>query len=202
MMNSQTDVCSYKKAWALDNWFRKLLQNPHKIVGGYVKAGQTALDLGCGPGFFSLAMAEMVGEKGKLISVDIQEEMLQMVKSKSKQQGFDSRIILHKAQSDKLGISEMVDFALAFYMVHEVPDIISFLNEVASHLKPEGRFLIVEPKGHVSESDFNDTLKLARSAGLKQISAPKVLFSRTALLIQNLVEMLQVKYRGQNRKTG
>ncbi|MDQ1253905.1 MAG: hypothetical protein QG646_3111 [Euryarchaeota archaeon] len=186
MMNSQTDVCSYKKAWALDNWFRKLIHNPHKIVGGYVKAGQTALDLGCGPGFFSLAMAEMVGEKGKVISVDIQEEMLQMVKNKSKQQGLDSRIILHKAQSDKLGISEMVDFALAFYMVHEVPDKRSFLNEVASHIKPEGRFLIVEPKGHVSESDFDDTLKVARSAGLKQISAPKVLFSRTALLIKTV----------------
>jgi ubiquinone/menaquinone biosynthesis C-methylase UbiE len=186
MMNSQTDVCSYKKAWALDNWFRKFIHNPHKIVGGYVKAGQTALDLGCGPGFFSMAMAEIVGETGKVISVDIQEEMLQMVKSKSKQQGLDSRIILHKAQSDKLGISEMVDFALAFYMVHEVPDKRSFLNEVASHIKPEGRFLIVEPKGHVSESDFDDTLKLARSAGLKQIFAPKILFSRTALLIKTL----------------
>jgi ubiquinone/menaquinone biosynthesis C-methylase UbiE len=186
MMNSQTDVCSYKKAWALDNWFRKFIHNPHKIVGGYVKAGQTALDLGCGPGFFSMAMAELVGEKGKVISVDIQEEMLQMVKNKSKQQGLDSRIILHKAQSDKLGISEMVDFALAFYMVHEVPDKRSFLNEVASHIKPEGRFLIVEPKGHVSESDFDDTLKVARSAGLKQISAPKILFSRTALLIKTV----------------
>ena len=31
---------------------RRLIQNPYKIVGEYVKEGQTVLDLGCGPGFF------------------------------------------------------------------------------------------------------------------------------------------------------
>lgn len=184
MVNSQTDVCSYKKAWTLDNWFRKLIQNPYKIVGGYVEEGQTVLDLGCGPGFFSLAMAEMVGEKGKVVSVDIQDEMLQILRDKSERLGLKSRIVLHKAQPEKLGLSEMVNFALAFYMVHEVPDKKSFMSEVASHLKPEGRFLIVEPKFHVSKPDFDNTLKVAQSAGLKQISEPGILLSRAALLIK------------------
>jgi len=76
----------------------------------------------------------------------------------------------------------MVDFALAFYIVHEVPDKKSFLSEVASHLKPGGRFLIVEPKFHVSKPDFDGTLKIAKLVGLEQISEPKVLFSRSALL--------------------
>jgi SAM-dependent methyltransferase len=76
----------------------------------------------------------------------------------------------------------MVDFALAFYMVHEVPDKRSFLSEVASHLKPDGRFLIVEPKFHVSESSFDITLKIARSVGLEQVSKPKFSFDRAVLL--------------------
>ncbi len=184
MVNSSTDVCSYKRAWALDIWIRKYIHNPYKIVGDYIKEGQTALDLGCGPGFFSLPMAEMVGETGKVISVDIQEEMLQMLRDKSESAGLNSRIFPHKSQPDKIGISEMVNFALAFYMVHEVPDKRSFLSEVASHLKPDGRLLIVEPKSHVSKPDFDSTLKVAQSAGLKQISEPKVLFSRAALLIK------------------
>lgn len=182
MADKSTDVCPYQKAWTLDNWIRRLLQNPYKIVGAYVKEDQTVLDLGCGPGFFSLAMAKMVGEKGKVISVDIQDEMLQILKNKSELKGLNSRIVLHKAQPEKLGISEMVDFALAFYMVHEVPDKKSFLSEVASHLKPEGRFLIVEPKFHVSKFDFDSTLEVARSAGLEQISEPKISFDRTVLL--------------------
>ena len=182
MANNSTDVCPYQRAWTLDNWIRRLIQNPYKIVGEYVEEGQTVLDLGCGPGFFSLEMAKLVGEKGKVISVDIQEEMLQILKSKSERQGLSSRIVLHKAQPKKLGISEMVDFALAFYMVHEVPDKKSFLSEVASHLKPDGRFLIVEPKFHVSKSEFDSTLEVARSAGLEQVSEPKISLSRAALL--------------------
>lgn len=184
MANCSTDVCSYKRAWALDTWVRNYIHSPYKIFGDYIKEGQTALDLGCGPGFFSLPMAEMVGETGKVISVDIQEEMLQMLRDKSESAGLKSRIIPHKSQPDKIGISEMVDFALAFYMVHEVPDKKSFLSEVVSHLKPDGKLLIVEPKFHVSKPDFDSTLKVAQSAGLKQISEPKVLFSRAALLIK------------------
>jgi ubiquinone/menaquinone biosynthesis C-methylase UbiE len=184
MVNSSTDICSYQRAWALDFWIRKYIHNPYKILGEYIKDGQTVLDLGCGPGYFSLAMAEMIGEKGRVISVDIQDEMLQMLRDKSERAGLKSRIIPHKAQPDMIGLSEMVDFALAFYMVHEVPDKSSFLREVALHLKPDGRFLLVEPKFHVSKPDFGNTLKIAQSAGLKQVSEPKILLSRAALLIK------------------
>jgi SAM-dependent methyltransferase len=107
-----------------------------------------------------------------------------MLRDKSERAGLKSRIIPHKSQPDKIGVSEMVDFALAFYMVHEVPDKKNFLSEVVSHLKPDGKLLIVEPKFHVSKPDFDSTLKVAQSAGLKQISEPKVLFSRAALLIK------------------
>lgn len=182
MTSKSTDVCPYQMAWTLDNWVRRFLQNPYKIIGKYIKEGQVVMDLGCGPGFFSLAMAKLVGEKGRVISVDIQDEMLQIVKSKSELEGLSSRIVLHKAQPEKLGISEMVDFALAFYMVHEVPDKKSFLSEVASHLKPDGRFLIVEPKFHVSKSNFNSTLEIARSVGLEQVSEPRFSFDRAVLL--------------------
>jgi ubiquinone/menaquinone biosynthesis C-methylase UbiE len=62
------------------------------IVGGYVEQGQTVLDLGYGPGVFSMAMAKIVGEKGKVISVDIQDEMLQMLTRRSEQAGLGSRM--------------------------------------------------------------------------------------------------------------
>jgi len=177
-------VCSWRHAWGLDNRIRKLVQNPYKIVGNYIEEGQTILDLGCGPGVFSLAMAEMVGETGKVISVDIQEEMLQILKRKSEQAGLGSRIIFHQSQPNKIGISEKVDFVLAFYVVHEVPNIESFLREVAILLKPLGKLLIVEPKFHVSKSSFEETIRVAESVGLKPISWPKVFFSRAVLLRQ------------------
>jgi len=184
---SSTSVCSSQHAWALDNWIRRLAHNPRKIVGGYIKEGQTVLDLGSGPGMFSIAMAEMVGEKGKVISVDIQEEMLQMLKRKSERAGFESRISVHKSQPDKIGVSEEVDFALAFYMVHEVPNREGFLREVTATLKPNGKLLIVEPIFHVSKSSFEETAKTAKSAGLRVTSWPKIFFSRAVLLQRNSI---------------
>jgi ubiquinone/menaquinone biosynthesis C-methylase UbiE len=182
MSDKSTRVCPWQQAWGLDNWVRRLIQNPYKILADYIEESQTVLDLGCGPGVFSIAMAEMVGENGRVISVDIQDEMLQMLKQKSVQLGLESRIQIHKSQPDKIGISEKIDFALAFYMIHEVPNKESLLSEIAIILKPEGKFLIVEPKIHVSKSSFEETINMAQSAGLRPVSRPKVLFSRTVLL--------------------
>ena len=182
VLGHSEDVCSWKHAWALDNWARRLVHNPYKIVGQYIKEGQTALDLGCGPGVFTMAMADMVGESGKVISVDVQEEMLQMIKRKSEKAGLQSRIELHKAEPEKIGVTDKVDFALAFYMVHEVPNKKSFLTEVASILKPNGKLLIVEPKFHISKTAFDETVKIAQSAGLKLVSTPEVFFSRAVLM--------------------
>jgi len=55
-------VCPVELAGSLDNKIRRWLQNPQKILDPYVKEGMKVLDLGCGPGFFSTAMAKMVGK--------------------------------------------------------------------------------------------------------------------------------------------
>jgi ubiquinone/menaquinone biosynthesis C-methylase UbiE len=127
-------------------------------------------------------MAKMVGESGKVIAVDVQEEMLQIVREKAVQQGLGSIIVAHKSDPNRIGLSEKVDFALAFYMVHEVPDAEAFLKEIASLLKPKGKLLIVEPKFHVSAAAFEKTIAIARQAGLRPVSEPKIRFSRSKLL--------------------
>jgi len=174
-------VCPWWLARALDNPIRRLIHGPDKILGGYIEPGQTVLDLGCGSGTFTIAMARMVGESGRVIAVDLQDEMLQMVKQKAVKEGLASRITTHKSEPDRIGIADKIDFALAFYMVHEVPDADAFLMEVARLLKPSGKLLIAEPLIHVSESSFKDTVDAARLVGLKPISEPKIRFSRSML---------------------
>ena len=175
-------VCPWWLARTLDNPIRRLIHNPEEILSRYIEPGQTVLDLGCGSGTFTIAMARMVGETGKVIAVDVQDEMLQMVKQKAVKEGLDSRVITHKSEPDRIGISDRVNFALAFYMVHEVPDVKTFLKEIASLLKSNGKLLIVEPLIHVSASSFKNTVDAARSAGLKSISEPGIRFSRSVLL--------------------
>jgi ubiquinone/menaquinone biosynthesis C-methylase UbiE len=179
-------VCPWWLARTLDNPIRRIIHNPNEILGSYIDQGQIVLDLGCGSGTFTMAMARMIGETGKVIAVDVQDEMLQIVRQKAIKEDLEYRIITHKSQSNGIGISDKVDFALAFYMIHEVPDTEAFLKEIASLLKPTGKLLIVEPMLHVSASSFERMLNLALLAGLKPIKKPKIMFSRSVLLQADL----------------
>jgi ubiquinone/menaquinone biosynthesis C-methylase UbiE len=81
-----------------------------------------------------------------------------------------------------VGVSVNVDFVLAFYMVHEVPDREKFFKEINSILKPNGQVLVVEPPFRVSRKAFEETIRKARDAGLKPVEGPKVLLSKTVIL--------------------
>jgi ubiquinone/menaquinone biosynthesis C-methylase UbiE len=149
---------------------------------GHIKEGMTVLDFGCGPGFFSIEMAKMVGESGRVIAADLQEGMLEKLKGKIKGTELEGSIRLHKCEEGKTGVSEDVDFVLLFYMVHEIPNKNKFFNEIATILKPNGQVLIAEPPFHVSKREFEETIRKAREAGLTEVERPKVFFSKTALL--------------------
>jgi len=182
-MKSQTNrVCPVERAGGLDTSFRRLTQNPRRILKRYIREGMTVLDLGCGPGFFTLPMAEMVGPSGHVIAADLQEGMLDIVRNKVHETPYENRIICHLCQSDHTGITEKIDFILAFYLVHEVPDQEELFNEFTGLLKPDGLVLVVEPPFHVSRADFRETLQKAQNAGLEMIQRPFILLSRSMLL--------------------
>jgi ubiquinone/menaquinone biosynthesis C-methylase UbiE len=177
----QGEVCPVGLSWAFNNKLRLLLHNPKKIMGDYVKSGYTVADIGCGPGFFSLALAEMVGDEGRVIAVDLQKEMLDKLEVSAERLKLLPRIVLHQSKEDKLGIDEKVDFALAFWMVHEIPNMKSFFDEIVTILKPKGLFFMVEPKFHTNAVTFQDEINQARASGLKPYKEVKVSISRGML---------------------
>jgi len=175
-------VCPVERAGSLDNRIRRWIQNPQKILEPYIKERMTVLDIGCGPGFFSIDMAEMVGESGRIIAADLQEGMLEKLKNKIKGTKLEERITLHRCQENKTDVLEEVDFVLLFYVAHEVPNIEELFNEIVGILKPNGQILIVEPPFRVSKTEFEETVRKAREAGLKEIDRPKVFLSKAAVL--------------------
>jgi ubiquinone/menaquinone biosynthesis C-methylase UbiE len=182
-MNNRNRVCPVEIAGSLDTRIRRWLQNPIKILQPYVKKNITIMDIGCGPGFFTLPLAELTGENGKVIAADLQEGMLQKLHQKIKGTKYEGRIKLHKCEQNKIGINENADFILAFYMVHEVPDQDSFLKELKSILNENGSLFIVEPKlFHVSKKAFEEMLHKAEVAGLKAVEYPHLPFSWAVLL--------------------
>ncbi len=183
IVNSRKNrICPVEIAGMLDNKIRRWLQNPRKILGPYIKEGMTVLDIGCGPGFFSIDLAQMVGKSGRVIASDLQEGMLQKLRDKIQGTELAERIMLHKCEENKIGVSENVDFVLAFYLVHEVPNQEQFFNEIGSILKPNGQVFMAEPLFHVSGRAFEKTLGKARAAGFTPVERPKVFLSKAVIL--------------------
>ena len=182
MVKRNKRVCPVENARGLDNIFRKWIHNPNKILGEYVNEGMVVLDVGCGPGLYSVEMAKMVGESGKVIAADLQEGMLKKLKNKIQGTEIETRIELHKCDENRIGITEKVNLVFAFYMVHEVPNQETFLAEMCSILTPGGTFFIIEPSFHVSKQAFEETLTKAVAIGFKPIKTPRVALSRAQVL--------------------
>jgi len=179
-------ICPAEHANHFDGFFRKLIQSPKKITGRHVNQGDTVIDIGCGPGFFTREMALTVGNTGKVIAVDVQDEMLSILKEKAEKEGFISNITIHKADPDSINLPDSVraDFVLAFYVIHEMSDFNSVFREIFGSLKPGGKMLVAEPSMIISKEEFDDTLNAAERAGFKIIGRPKIWFSKSVLLLK------------------
>ena len=176
-------VCPAAFAGSLDNSIRRLIHKPRRILEPYAGKGMTVLDLGCGPGFFTIEIAKLVGETGKVIAADLQQGMLDRVAVKIRGTAWEKIIELHKCQENAIGLSQKVDFILSFWMVHEVPDQKRLFEEMKSVLNPGGRIFIIEPKIHVTEKSYKRMTELLKLAGLEIIEKPKVCLSRSILLM-------------------
>jgi ubiquinone/menaquinone biosynthesis C-methylase UbiE len=178
---ANTDVCSHKRAGLFDSKIRRLFQNPEKILSPYVTEGMSVLDLGCGPGFFTIELGKLVGKNGKVTGADLQEEMLFKLKRKIEGTDLENIIELHNTQKYSIGLSKRFDFILVFYMLHEVPDQNKTLNELNELLNDQGKILIVEPKGHVSKKEFEKSIELMKQ-NFRISKGPKVFYSYSIIL--------------------
>ena len=178
-------VCPWWIGYLLLSPLRRRGQDPNEVLGPHVTPGMTVLDAGCAMGFFTLELARLVGEQGRVIAVDLQERMLRTLAKRAERQGVADRIEPRLCGEDDLGIDDLegeVDFALAFAVAHEVPDQDGFLVQIRRALQPGGRLLLSEPAGHVDEHEFGQTLAAAERVGFEIVERPTIRRSRSVLL--------------------
>lgn len=108
-----------------------------------LKKGDVAADIGCGPGFFTVPAAKIVGESGRVYALDTEEKML----AELGRQGVPENVTPIKSGENALPLEDSsIDFALMAYMFHETVDKAAFMREVKRVLRPGGRALILDWK--------------------------------------------------------
>lgn len=133
-----------------------------------VKAGQTVCDLGCGNGYHALRLAKLVGSEGKVIGVDIQQPMLDMLQERSSKAGIENiKLILGGAEDPKLPAASC-DLILLVDVYHEFSDPEAMLIQMRRALKPEGRIALVEFRSEDPEVPIRPLHKMSKKQILKE----------------------------------
>jgi ubiquinone/menaquinone biosynthesis C-methylase UbiE len=180
------DVFSAERAGHLDTGLRRFLYRPDRLAERYVKPGDRVLDFGCGPGFFTREFAKRVGGNGQVWSVDLQDEMLKILREKLGPEGLMSRITTHQCRPDTIGLPSDLngtfDTAFTIFVVHEVPDPAKLFREIALLLRPGGTLFYTEPPFIVSGREFRENLALAEESGFLQVERRLFFVNRAAVL--------------------
>jgi ubiquinone/menaquinone biosynthesis C-methylase UbiE len=140
-----------------------------------LKPGDTLADIGCGPGFFTVPAAEIVGKSGRVLAADIQGEMLAALRSRVQEHELVN-VRLVKTSETEIPLQEgCADLALVAFTLHEVEQRARFLHQVRRALKSAGRLAVIEwepgaegmgpPSGARLSPD--EVIKDAEAAGLR-----------------------------------
>ena len=131
----------------------------------HIQPGQTIGDLGCGNGFYTLKLAELTGEQGRVLAVDIQQEMLHFLAERAEAAGITNiEPILATTVDPRLPEGEL-DLVLLVDVYHELSNPEEVLREIRNSLKPKGRMVLVEFR----LEDRNVPIKLLHKMSKAQI---------------------------------
>jgi ubiquinone/menaquinone biosynthesis C-methylase UbiE len=129
--------------------------------------GERALELGPGPGVFTVEAAQRVGEAGYLIAVDIQPEMINRVEKRVRQAGLRN-VEMRVASAYELPItSESVDRAFLVTVLPEIPDQSRALEELHRVIKPGGILSITEEFLDPDYPFLVETVRRVEKAGFR-----------------------------------
>ena len=109
-----------------------------------IKPGQTVCDMGCGNGFYTLQLAKLVGDEGRVLAVDIQPEMLHLLQERAKADGVENIQLIEGTAVDPKLPKAGVDLVLLVDVYHEFSHPEQMLKAMRESLKPGGRIALVE----------------------------------------------------------
>lgn len=109
-----------------------------------LKNSMTVCDMGCGNGFHTLKIAQLLQDRGQVFAVDVQPTMLKLLRERMEEQGIDNVIpVLGSLHDPRLPI-ESIDLILLVDVYHEFSHPEPMLAAMKRSLKPDGMIVLVE----------------------------------------------------------
>ncbi|MSR51957.1 MAG: class I SAM-dependent methyltransferase [Gemmataceae bacterium] len=120
-------------------------ENPKKTIELLkLKEGEVVADIGAGSGYYTFRMAKLVGAKGKVVAVDIQKEMLDIIRDRMKKEKVENIEPLLGTEADPKLKDGSVDVILLVDVYHEFEYPHEMTEKMVKALKPGGRIVFVE----------------------------------------------------------
>ena len=136
---------SYVHADWLTRPEREWEEQPDRVVQALqIPRGSTVVDLGAGVGYFTWRLARRVGHAGKVIAVEIQQGMLDLLALNLNERGIENVEIVLGTQEDPRLPQDEVDLVLLVDVYHELAFPATTMEHVRRSLKPDGRLVVVE----------------------------------------------------------
>ena len=124
-----------------------------------VKVGDVVADVGCGPGFFAIPAAELVGPTGKVFAADVQSDMIAAMMMRVFETGLRNIEILKASETDVALPAAGVDLILLAFMLHELSQRSCYLFRLRRPLRSTGR--IASWNGRVNKRPLAPPPKIA-----------------------------------------
>ncbi len=138
-------VMGHQAADWLERSERQTEEEPDKMVEQlHLKPGDVVADIGAGTGFISRRLASQVGSAGKVLAVDIQPEMLNLLTNHMAGLGITNVIPILGTESDPKLPAGAVDLVLMVDVYHEFEFPFEMMSAICRSLKPNGRVAFVE----------------------------------------------------------
>lgn len=137
----------------------------------HVKPGMVVCDMGCGNGYHTLPLAEMVGEKGKVYAVDVQPEMIEMLKQNIESKGLKNIVPINSLYHDPKLPPNTCDMILLVDVYHEFSHPVQMLAGMRAALKPDGQLVLVEFRAEDENVPIKPEHKMTKAQINKEMNA-------------------------------
>jgi len=157
--------------WLIRN-SREREEEPQKLIDAlHLKLGQQVGDYGCGNGFYAIRLSQLVGPKGKVFAVDIQQEMLDLLDARCKARGIGNVQPVLATEKDPRLQANKLDWLLMVDVYHELSYPSEVLAEIRKSLNPLGRIALVEFREEDPTVPIKPLHKMSQAQALKELTA-------------------------------